>query len=200
MIGTAFGLMLQPRRQWKKIGQLSDRELPKYLLYPVILGLIPAIAWYYGTTAVGWEVADSGNIRLTERSAAMIAVLFYFTQIAAIWCIGYLIHWMSETYGAESSVVKGMVLAGFTATPLMIAGAVGFYPIFWIDLLIGIAAVSYTVYLLYSGIPPVMKVPEERGFLFSSAVVAVALVMLIAVMGATVILWDAGFAPQFLES
>lgn len=199
MIGHVFGLLLQPRRQWRKIAQLSDRELPRYLLYPVILGLLPAIAWYYGTTAVGWEVGDSGNIRLTERSAATIAVLFYFTQLAAIWGVGYMIHWMSATYGAESSVIKGMVLSGFTATPLMIAGAVGFHPLFWIDMLVGIAAVSYAVYLLYSGIPPVMKVPEERGFLFSSAVVAVALVAVIAVMGLTVILWDAGFAPHFIE-
>jgi len=58
-------------------------------------------------------------------------------------------------------------------------------------------ALTYAIYLLYTGIPIVMKVPEERGFLFSSAVIAVALVALIAIMGATVILWDMGAAPTF---
>jgi hypothetical protein len=38
---------------------------------------------------------------------------------------------------------------------------------------------------------------QERGFLFASAVVAVCLVILIGIMGASVILWDMGFAPEY---
>ena len=58
-------------------------------------------------------------------------------------------------------------------------------------------SVLVCVYLLYVGIPTVMNVPKERGFLFASAVVAVCLVILIAIMGASVILWDMGFAPEY---
>jgi len=60
-----------------------------------------------------------------------------------------------------------------------------------------VVAVGWSLYLLYVGIPAVMKVPQERGFLFASAVVAVCLVILIAIMGASVILWDMGFAPEY---
>ena len=67
----------------------------------------------------------------------------------------------------------------------------------WAALLIGIVTVSWSLYLLYLGIPIVMHVPEDRGFLFASAVVAVCLVILIGIMGASVILWDMGFAPEY---
>ena len=62
-------------------------------------------------------------------------------------------------------LTKGIVIAGLTATPLFIAGLVGFYPVLWLDLLVGVAAVSWAVYLMYLGIPIVMNIPEERGFL-----------------------------------
>jgi hypothetical protein len=120
-------------------------------------------------------------------------------MIGCVAVIGYAIHWMSETYGADSTITKGIVIAGLTATPLFIAGLVGFYPLLWLDLLIGVAAVSWSVYLLYLGIPIVMKIPEERGFLFSSAVIAIALVILICLMVGSVILWDFGAAPAFTD-
>jgi hypothetical protein len=44
-----------------------------------------------------------------------------------------------------------------------------------------------------------MRIPEERGFLFASAVVAVGLVMAVLVMGATVMLWDLGYTPTFTD-
>ena len=53
---------------------------------------------------------------------------------------------------------------------------VGFYPILWLDMLVGVTAISWAVYLMYLGIPIVMNIPAERGFLYSSAVLAIALV------------------------
>jgi hypothetical protein len=94
-------------------------------------------------------------------------------------------------------MLRGITVAGITATPLFVSGLIGFYPVLSLALLVGIAAVSWSLYLLYLGIPIVENIPEERGFLFASAVVAVCLVILIAIMGASVILWDMGFAPEY---
>jgi hypothetical protein len=52
---------------------------------------------------------------------------------------------------------------------------------------------------MYLGIPIVMDIPEERGFLFSSAVMAIGLVILICLMVASVFLWDLGAAPAFTD-
>jgi hypothetical protein len=44
-----------------------------------------------------------------------------------------------------------------------------------------------------------MEIDEERGFLFSSSILAVGMVALIVMMVATAILWFNGFAPQFID-
>jgi len=199
MLSKIWGIMFKPTETWREIGEMSESQLNWYLLYPVILGLLPALAWYYGTTQVGWTVAGNSPTRLTPESAAGMAVCYYLAQLAAITIIGYLIHWMSKTYEADTSTVKGIVLASFTATPILLAGVVGVYPIFTLDLLIAIVSSSWAVYLLYKGIPLAMKMPPERGFLYATSVAGVVLVMVSAMMGATLILWDMGFEPVFRD-
>ncbi|TGD74562.1 YIP1 family protein [Mangrovimicrobium sediminis] len=199
MIQHTFGLLVQPSSQWKRITALSESSFKTLLLYPWFLAIIPSVAWYYGTTHIGWSVGDGEVIKLTRESARTICILFYLTQVACLAAIGYFIHWMADTYGAASSISKGIIIASLAATPMFIAGAVGFYPILWLDMLIGIVAVCWAVYLMYLGIPIVMGIPEERGFLFSSAVMGVALVILICLMVGAVILWDFGAAPAFTD-
>jgi hypothetical protein len=200
MIQHTFGLLVRPSAQWRTVADLPESSFKTLVLYPCFLAILPAVAWYYGTTQVGWTVGDHGEtIKLTVASARQICILFYLTMVACVSIIGYFIHWMSDTYGAESTPTKGVVIAGLTATPLFIAGLVGFYPLLWLDMLVGVTAVCWAVYLMYLGIPIVMKIPEERGFLFSSAVLAIAMVILICLMVGSVILWDFGAAPAFTD-
>jgi Yip1 domain len=199
MIGHVMGLIFQPTKQWQAISGLPDSTIKASFIYTLLMALLPAVAWYRGTTVVGWRIGSGDVTRLTPDSALTIVILFYIAMVASIVAIGYMIHWMAATYGANSTVAKGIMIAGFTATPLFLAGAVGFYPVFWLDLCLGMLAVSYALYLLYKGIPIVLHIPEERGFLFASAVLAVCLVILMMIMGGSVILWDMGAAPVFTD-
>lgn len=199
MIQHTLGLLVKPEAQWRSVAGLPASSLNILLLYPCVMALLPAVAWYYGTSRVGWTVGDGAAIRLTVESALQLCILFYFAMVGCVVAVGYFIHWMAGTYGAETTFTKGIVVAGLTVTPLFVFGLVGFYPLLWVDMLIGLVAVSWSVYLLYLGIPIVMDIPEERGFLFSSAVVGVGLVILVSLMVTTVILWDFGAGPAFTD-
>ncbi|AQQ68643.1 hypothetical protein Mag101_14135 [Microbulbifer agarilyticus] len=198
MLNHLYGLMVQPRRQWQEIAGLSEKGVNRQIPYVIILALVPALCWYFGTTEIGWNIGGSGEVRtLTNNSALSLVAVFYVTMILAVVAVGYFIHWMAKTYGAKTHPMKGIVVAGFTATPIFIAGAAGLYPILWLDILVATLAVAYAVYLLYVGIPIVMNVSEERGFLFASAVVTVCLVMAVVVMVGTVLFWSFVAAPVF---
>jgi hypothetical protein len=200
MIQHTLGLLIKPKSQWRAIANLPASSLNILILYPCIMAILPAVAWYYGTSQVGWSVGDSEDtIKLTVASARQISILFYFAMVSCIAAVGYFIHWMSDTYGAQSSLAKGMAIAGLMATPLYIAGLVGFHPLLWVDLLVGVGAISWSVYLMYLGIPIVMDIPQERGFLFSSAVLAIGMVLIVCLMVVSIILWDFGAAPAFTD-
>lgn len=194
-----IGIMFNPTSEWERIRAEGGSAIGHYLKFVLILGLLPPIAWYFGSTEIGWTLGER-LIKLTPESAAQIMVLFYLAIILGIGGLGFMVHWMSETYEANTSTVdKGIAVAAYTCTPMLICGAIGFYPMLWLDILLGCAAAAYTVYLLYIGVPIVMQIPRERGFLFASALIAVGLVACAALLGATVILWEMGAMPVFTE-
>lgn len=194
-----IGILFSPTNEWAKIRDSNKSVVGHFLSYILIIALLPPVAWYFGSTQIGWDIGER-NVRITADSAIQISVLFYLAIVIGTGGLGYMVHWMSETYEAHTSTVdKGIAVAAYTLTPLFVAGAIGFYPLLWIDIIVGCAAAAYTVYLLYIGVPIVMEIPKERGFLFASAMVAVGLVASAALLGATVILWEMGAMPVFTE-
>lgn len=196
-LSHVWGLMTAPEREWKSIKQERCTIGKCYCSHVLLLALIPAVAGYIGTTMVGWQVTSREVHRLTPDSALQIAILFYITILVAVFTIGKLIHWMGQTYGSKQPLSQCIALAAYTATPLFLIGVMLLYPLLWLNLLLGLPALAYSVYLLYSGVPVMMGITKERGFLFASAVLAVGLVILVGVLAASVILWGVGIGPVF---
>ncbi len=194
-----WGLMAQPKDEWKSIRDERCTIGKCYCSHVLLLAALPAIAYFIGTSQVGW-VIGAKSVRLSTESALQIAGLTYLTMLVGVFAMGKAIHWMSQTYGATQNLPQSIALAAYTATPLFLTGIMLIYPILWLNLLIGLMALAYTIYLLYIGLPIMMKISQERGFLFASAVMGVGLVMLVAVLAATVVLWDmGGLAASFIS-
>jgi hypothetical protein len=200
ILNHVWGLFTNPEKEWKAINAERCSVGRCYCSHVLLLAAVPALAGYVGTTAVGWQVVSREVHRLTPESALSIAIVFYLAMLGGVLTVGKLIHWMGQTYGAKKTFPQCVALAAYAATPLFLCGLMLLYPVLWLNLLIGLPALAYTVYLLYSGVPVMMGVTRERGFLFSSAVLAVGLVMLVGLLAATVILWDIGMAPVFTSN
>lgn len=194
-------LLYSPKSAFEGIAQEPDNLVRTILLHLMPIALPTAFAWYYGVTVAGWTVGTFSDnpLRISVASATPIIILFYLAMIAGTIFIGSMIHWMSVTYEATSTPARAIKLATYTSTPLFIAGLIGFAPVLWLDLIIGTLAGCYTIYLLYVGIPRVMHVSEDRGYLFASAALGVGFVAIIVMMSATVVLWEFGFMPEFVD-
>lgn len=196
MLRIIWQLFTRPVEAWHTI---HDRDISAghALAQVLILAAIPAVSGYIGTTQFGWQVGGSVPVRLTTDSALLIAIIYYVVIIAAVYSVACMIRWMGQTYGADQPFRRCLVLAAFIPVPLFLAGLMQLYPLLWLNLIVGIPAVTYTVFLLYIGIPIMMEISEERGFLFASAVLAFGLIGLVGVLAASVILWGIGIGPAF---
>lgn len=196
VLNHVVGLMTDPKKEWKAIKEERCSIGKCYCSHVLLLAAVPAVAGYVGTTQVGWSFGGFTVHKLTTESALQIAILTYLTMLLAVFSLGKAIHWMGQTYGSKQTLPQAIALAAYAATPLWLLGFFFLYPVLWINMLIGLPALAYTVYLLYTGVPVMMGVSAERGFLFSSAVLAVGLVMLVTVLAATAILWNMGLGPE----
>ncbi|MBT6287805.1 MAG: YIP1 family protein [Oceanospirillales bacterium] len=188
--GHIAGILKDPKNEWTLIEEEHYSAKTVFLTQISILAAIPAIALYIGVTQVGWSVAGQEPVRLASSSALGSAVLFYFAMWGAVAFIAACMHWMEKTYGGEVSLDECLVLTTVTATPLFLSGISFLLPILWLNVAVAGAALVYSVYLLYSGTSRVMKIDEDRAFMFASSVLTVALCTLVGMLAASVIAWS----------
>ncbi|SDU09742.1 Yip1 family protein [Halopseudomonas salegens] len=199
MIHHVLGLFTHPDQEWKDIKGEDETIGHMYLTHVLILAAIPAVSAYIGTTQVGWSIGGSEAVRLTQSSALQMTVLAYLAMLVGVAVMGGFIHWMARTYASTPTLNDCVVFAAYTATPLFLAGVAGLYPSLWLGMLVGIAAIGYTTFLLYQGIPIFMGISKEEGFMFSSSILAVGLVMLVSMIVTSVIFWGLGVGPEYMS-
>lgn len=193
----ALGLIIHPKQEWQKISQESN-GIPGLLFgYVLILALIGPVAGYYGTTTSGWQIGGREAVKLTSESALTIAVLYYLAMVVSVIGLGLMVRWMCKTYGGNTSLNRCIALSAYVSTPLFLVGIVELWPILWVNLVIGLFALAHAVYLLYSGVPILMNISEDKGFLMSSALLALGMVALVTLLAMTALLWGFGIQPSF---
>lgn len=192
-----IGLFIDPTTEWERIREQQKTTEKHGVGFVFVLAAIPAISGYIGTTQVGWRIGVGEPIRITGESAISIAVIYYLALIVGVFTIGWVIHLLGKAYEVVRPLPLCIALAAYTATPLFLIGIMEVYPALWLNMLLGLPALAYTVYLLYSGLPIMMEIPAERGFLYSSAVLAVGLISLVALLAMTALLWGMGLQPVF---
>ncbi len=189
-------LMFAPQKAWQGIADANPGAVQVLLTHTIPFAVIPALCWYIGVTQYGWDVAGE-TMRLTPESALPMCIMFFLACVGGVIFLALMVQWMSTTYGDKASFSQGATLISYTATPFFIAGVLGLYPVLWLDITLGVAVACYCIYLLYAGVAPVMHVAQERGFLYASAVFAVALVSFVGLLTVTVLLWDFGPSPEY---
>ncbi len=196
-IQHTIGLFTDPAREWEKIRDHYKATGSIPIGHVLILAAIPAVSGYIGTTQVGWRIGVGDPIKITGDSAISIAVIYYLALLIGVYTIGWMIHLLGKAYELDKPLPLSIALAAYTATPLFLIGIMQVYPVLWLNMLIGLPALAYTAYLLYPGLPTLMEIPTERGFLYASAVLAVGLVALVSLLAMTALLWGMGLQPVF---
>ena len=197
ILNHLWGLYAHPLEEWQTID--NRHESMKYSLSHIaLIALIPCIMGYISSVHIGWRIGTSDVAFLTHESALLIGVAMYFALIMGVFALAYLAHWMAVTIGAKPTYTQTLELAAYTATPLFMSAVSAVFPELWFVVTVGMAALAYSVYLLYTGVPILMHIPEERGFIYASSVVTCGLVLIVIIMAGTAILWTNGIiSPTF---
>lgn len=161
---------------------------------PLLL-LLPPVCAAVGGITFGWRLGTAEPLyldftqSLTISFFYLLALCFGFCSTALLAC------WMGHTYGAETSFEACVALLTVVSAPLAVASLSHLYPHVFINVLVLIPAVIWSMTLLYRGLPVVLRIPPERGMLMSSALVGWLLVAAVSLLGISAALWTAGLGP-----
>ncbi|MDK8462805.1 Yip1 family protein [Marinobacter sp. SS13-12] len=201
LLSHAFGLFTRPDSEWAEIRKEHAPPRRLYVAYVLVLAAIAPICAYISTAHFGWTVGSDRLIKLTEISAFQMSLLTYLAMLVGVFALGYAINWMARTYGADEEPVpsNALALAAYSCTPLFLAGFALLYPVPWFNALVFLAAAGYGAWLMYEGLPIVMGIPKDQAVMYVGALLTVALVILVSTRVGSVILWNYGFGPVFVQ-
>ncbi|WP_251358170.1 Yip1 family protein [Kangiella sp. TOML190] len=192
-----FNLLYKPEETWQTIKSKNFTIPQVYVRFLIFMALIPVVAAFIGTVYIGWQVGSEEATKLTPASALRISIAAYFGMLAGAYIFSHFVRWMAKTYGSDASLADCFALIVYSACPLFLASIVSIYPILWLDTLVTIAALAYSVRLLFIGTPIMMGVNQEKGFLFTNSILAVAMVLAVGSIAISVLFWGMGVAPEF---
>ncbi len=194
---NAIALLYNPQQEWHKIADKKESISEIYLRFLIFFALIPPASAFIGSTYIGWSIAGGETHRLTTESALYISIAAYIAILTAVAVIAGFVHLMAKTYGTDPRYRRCLKLTAYSFTPMFAAGVLASFPILWLDMLISLVAIAMSVNLLYKGVPVVMEINPEKGFLFASSILTVCMVSLVGMVAITIVFWGSGLSPIF---
>lgn len=198
ILNHIWGLYTAPKKEWQTIEKRHE-SLMYSIVHILTIALIPAICGYYAAAHIGWTIGAGDPIRLVESNAIFMSVAMYFGLVGGVVGLAALIQWMAKTFDSTPNFTQSLELAAYASTPLLMVGLAALFPVLWFMVIAGLSAMTYSIYLLYSGVPIMMNIPEEKGFIYSSSVVTCGLVLIVALMATSAIVFNLGLGVEYVS-
>lgn len=171
-------ICLSPTTEWPVIAEESTPTSDLLTGYVAPLAGVAAIAGFVGSSIVGTTMPFVGTYRLPFMAGIGAAVFQFVMAFVGIFIISILIDLLAPTFGGQKNSAQAMKVAVYSYTPGWLAGALQFLPMTSILTIIG---GLYGIYLLYLGLPRLMKSPEDKAIGYTAVVVVCAIVVSVVV-------------------
>lgn len=176
MLARIKALLTRPDPTWDQIDLEPASVGGLFRGYVLPLAAVPAVAGAIGMMVFGISGGFMGfgfSFRPSPLWIAGNALLQYGLGLAMIFIMSLVINGLANTFGATQDRVQATKVAAYAPTASWVAGAAMILPQLWIIAFLG---GLYSLYLLWLGLPKLMKAPDERKLPYFLAVLAVVIV------------------------
>ena len=178
LVDRAQAILMRPRQEWEVINTEQATVSGLYQSYVGPLAAIGPIAGVIGATVFGVTVPVLGTVvRSSITSLVANAVVSWVLALVGVYILAWIVDYLAPTFGGTKDRMQAFKLAAYSGTATWLAGIFQLIPALSILSILG----RYSAYLLYTGIPPLMKVPQERALGYIVGIVIAYIVIAIVV-------------------
>ena len=168
LVERVKAILLTPKTEWQVIDGETGDQTYLFTNYVAILAAVPAVAVF-----IGYSLAGLGVGR-----ALILGVFFYVIYCVAWYVVALVIDALAPTFGGQKNFAAALKVSTYSQTAGWLAGIFQLIPPISVLSIVGL----YSIYLLWLGLPALMRAPQERATAYTAAVVAVMLVIMIVVI------------------
>jgi hypothetical protein len=190
LIQRVQDILLKPKDTWPQIDAEAATPGSIYGGYLIVLAAIPAVAAFIGLSLVG--VGGFGtSFRVPIAAGLANMVVSFVLSLLAVFVLALITNALAPTFGGSRSPISALKVVAYGSTAGFVGGVFSLLPALSI---LGLLAALYSIYLLYTGLPVLMKCPPEKALGYTAVVVVCGIVAMI-VLGvvSAAVLPGAGF-------
>lgn len=196
LVGRVKDILLRPTETWRTIEAEPATIGGLYRGWVIPLAAIPPICAFLGLLIFG-----IGGFGVTIRPSPVWLfaqmVVSYGLALAMCYIMALVIEALAPNFGGTKDRTQAFKVAAYASTASWIAGVFSLLPALAI---IGLLGGLYSLFLLYRGLPIVMKTPEEKALPYTALVIVIAIVisLVIGVISASVMTFSGAMTPAAL--
>lgn len=184
LVDRAKDIIVTPKTEWPVIDAEPSTIGGIYTSYVMILAAIPPVATAIGLLLFVPQAANEvqaytramGLPTITTTSIIVGAVVQYLMALASVYVMAMIIDALAPTFGSTKDQLKAFKVAAYYPTAAWLAGALLLIPA--IGIIVLLVGAIYSLYLLYQGLPVLMRTPADKQVGYFVAVLVVAIIVL----------------------
>jgi hypothetical protein len=173
-------ILLSPQTEWPVIDTEQTTTSELYTKYIAPLAAIGPVAQLIGYSVFGVSVFGT-TYRVPIGSGITTAIVTYVLSLAGVYVLAMIIDTLAPTFNGKRNQTQAVKVAAYSSTAAWVAGIFALIPYLRILTILGL----YSIYLLYLGLPVLMKSPRDRALAYTGVVLIAAIVLfvLISIIG-----------------
>jgi hypothetical protein len=186
LVDRVKNIITSPSTEWARIDAEPATVAGLFTGYAMILAAIGPVATVIGLALVGFPLPY----------AIANAVIGYIVSLATVFIVSLIIDALAPSFGGTKNQVQATKVAVYSATPVWLLGILSIIPqLLPLMIVLGLVALAYGIYLMYLGLPRLMRVSADKavGYVVVVAVLWLVVSWVLLAVVAGVILSSIGF-------
>lgn len=196
LMDRAKSILLEPNATWKTIDAEFTKPGDLWRGYILPLAALGPVCTAIGMSLFGMRVPLVGaTFRVPITTAVTQAVVGYVLALVGVFVITQIINVVAPSFGGQKNDVQALKAAAYSSTATWVAGVFNLIPALAI---VGLLVSLYSLYLLYAGLPVVMKTPKDKALGYTVVVIIAVIVvaLIVAAVSAAFLPGYAGLRPR----
>jgi hypothetical protein len=190
IVDRVKAIILSPKDEWPKIAAESTPQGDILRSYVLPLAAIGPVASFIGGQVFGYGMFGF-SYRPSLVWSLSSALVSYVLSIISVFVLAWIADLLAPKFDGQSNKLGAFKLVVYSYTAAWLAAVFGLIPSLGVFSLLGL----YSLYLLYTGATPLLKVPQDKavGFTAVTILCAVVLALIVSPITAAITgLWAAG--------
>ena len=176
LIERVTAILLKPQQTWPVIEAEQTTVGDLYKNYIAPLACIPAVAGFIGLSIVG--ITGIVSFRVPIVTGLVNMVVGYVLALVMVYVLSLIVNALAPKFGGEQNSINALKLVAFGLTASFVGGIFSIIPALTA---LGVVAALYSVYLIYCGLPVLMKCPQDKAVAYTAVVIVCGVVATIVV-------------------